>query len=102
MDYDELLVKPLTALSADELSDAIGRAAAAGLDRAAYAITQSGGSEWKTKKCTVNEYNYYVIQDDDFSLQVLPAHKPYWEDGPDTDPRVLAFISVWDRYMTEE
>jgi len=98
-----LLAKPLEQLNASDLAQAIGNAAHAGLDRAKFALSDSGGSDLLDKLVKVQDYEIYVIQDDDFSLSIPLAYKSYWHDGSlEDDPRVSAFMTCWTAFMKEE
>lgn len=103
MDYDELLAKPLDQLNESDLAQAVKNATKAGLNRAKFALSESGGSDWFDKPVKVDEYVFYVIQDDDFSNSIPLAYKSYWSDSAlEDDPRVNAFMSQWSAYMNEE
>jgi hypothetical protein len=110
MKYDPLLALPWAMLPAAAKPDAIVKAAQTGRERAYYAIVASGGSEMCFEDGSVDDYVYYIIEDEDFRSSLEPeewnyeCERNYWCRSEDrlTDPRLKAFLKTWNKFMCEE
>jgi hypothetical protein len=109
MKYDPLLALPWTMLPVAAKREAIAKAAQAGRERSYYAIVASGGSEMCFKDGSVDDYVYYIIDDEDFRRSAEPeadyeCERKYWCRSDDrlTDPRLKAFLKTWNKFMCEE